>query len=216
MAESASKRRAYRSPRRQQQAAETRAAVIDSALLLFGERGWGGTGMRDVARGAGVALETVYSNFSSKSDLLMAAIDKAVVGDAEPVPLEQRPEFAKIARGSAEQRALAAASLAADINERTSGAIHALREAATSDSEAARRMQEGEQARRSDVERAAVLVAGRAVTAEECDGLWAITNVEVYRLLTVVQGWKTRQYTRWLADAMVRLLADGPRRTDKS
>jgi AcrR family transcriptional regulator len=73
-------RRAYQSARRRQQAADTRKAVVDAATRLFGERGWAATGMRDVAREAGVSVETVYANFSSKGDLLMAAIDVAVVG----------------------------------------------------------------------------------------------------------------------------------------
>ena len=90
-------RREYRSPRRQQQAAETRAAVLEAATRLFGERGWAGTGMREVAREAGVSVETVYAGFGSKSDLLMAAIDVAVVGDDEPVP----PTGARCSRPSA-------------------------------------------------------------------------------------------------------------------
>ena len=41
--------------------------------------------MRDIAKDAGVAVETVYANFGSKTELLMTAIDVGVVGDAEPV-----------------------------------------------------------------------------------------------------------------------------------
>ena len=71
-------RRTYRSTRRREQAAETQAAILEAATRLFGERGWAATGMRDVARQAGVSVETVYTGFGSKSDLLMAAIDVAV------------------------------------------------------------------------------------------------------------------------------------------
>ena len=78
-------RRAYRSSRRQQQAVANRTQVLDAALLLFADRGFAATGMRDVAREAGVSVETVYANFGSKTDLLMAAIDVGVVGDVEPV-----------------------------------------------------------------------------------------------------------------------------------
>src|SRR5829696_9045447 len=126
-------RRTYRSPHRQQQAAETRAAVLGAAVQLFGERGWAGTGMREVARAAGVSVETVYAGFGSKSDLLMAALDVAVVGDAEPVPLDQRPEFAALGSGTRQQRAMAAARLVTAVHQRTSGVYLALREAAASD-----------------------------------------------------------------------------------
>ncbi len=78
-----------------QHAVQTRAAVVEAATALFGENGWAGTGMRDVARAVGVAVETVYSNFGSKAELLLAALDVAVVGDAQQVPLAERPEFAR-------------------------------------------------------------------------------------------------------------------------
>jgi AcrR family transcriptional regulator len=204
--EQAPARRAYRSPRRRLQAAETRSAVVDAALLLFGDHGWAATGMRDVAREAGVSVETVYANFSSKSELLMAAFDVAVVGDAEPAPLSQRPEFTVLGRGNRKQRARAAAHLVTAIHQRTAGVNLALREAAASDAEAARRLREGEQRRRLNVEEGASLVIGAPATAEECDGLWAVMDVEVYRLLTDLRGWTVEKYEGWLAGAIDRLL----------
>jgi AcrR family transcriptional regulator len=177
-------RRAYRSPRREQQAAQTRAMVVAAAARLFGERGWAGTGMRDVAAAAEVSVETVYASFRSKGDLLLAAIDLAVVGDTAPVPLGQRPEFTALGSGTRQQRARATARLVTGINQRTAGMVLALREAAASDPELAERMREREQRRRINVEQGAALVAGRAVTPEEADGLWAVLAVEVYQLLT--------------------------------
>ena len=204
-------RRAYRSPRREQQAAETRSMVASAAARLFGERGWAATGMREVARAAGVSVETVYASFRSKGDLLMAALDVAVVGDAAPVPLDQRPEFAALGSGTRRQRAQASARLVTDINQRTAGVVLALREAAASDADLAERRRQREQQRRINVEQGAALVAGRAVTAEEVDGLWALVAVEVYQMLTELRGWTPRQYEHWLADVIERLLAPARR-----
>ncbi len=204
--QAAQARRPYRSPRRRLQAAETRAAVLAAAARLFGDRGWAATGMRDVARAAGVSVETVYASFRSKSDLLMAAIDVAVVGDAEPVPVDHRPEFAALGSGTRQQRARAAARFVTGVQQRTAGVVLALREAAASDAELAQRMREREQRRRINVEQGAALVAGRAVTPEECDGLWAVLAVEVYHLLTELRGWTPQQYETWLAGAIDRLL----------
>ena len=189
--QSARARRAYRSPRREQQAAETRSVVVTAAVQLFGERGWAATGMRDVARAAGVSVETVYASFRSKGDLLLAAIDIAVVGDAALVPLNQRPEFAALAAGTRRQRAAAAARLVTTINQRTAGVVLALREGAASDAGLAEQMSERERRRRITIEQGAALVAGCAVTAEEVDGLWAVLAVEVYQLLTRLRGWPT-------------------------
>jgi AcrR family transcriptional regulator len=203
--QAAGTRRAYRSPRREQQAAETRAMVLAAAARLFGERGWAATGMRDVARAAGVSVETVYASFGSKSDLLLAAIDLAVVGDAVPVPLNQRPEFAALGSGTRRQRARAAARLVTGVNQRTAGVVLALKEAAASDPELAERLREREQRRRINVEQGMTLAAGRTVTEEEADGLWAVLAVEVYQLLTGLRGWTPRQYEDWLADVIERL-----------
>src|SRR5215207_5262218 len=193
------RRRAYRSPRRQQQAAETRAAVLAAAVQLFGERGWAATGMREVARAAGVSVETVYAGFGSKSDLLLAALDVAVVGDAAPVPLARRPEFAALGRGTRHQRIAATTRL-----------YLALREAAASDPDLARRHREGEERRRVSVEQAIFLIMGRAATRQERDGLWAVGAVDVYQLLTELSGWTPQQYQTWVAAVIDRLLDQAP------
>jgi AcrR family transcriptional regulator len=182
--------------------------VVDAARRLFTERGWAGAGMRDIAGAAGVAVETVYSNFRSKADLLLAALDVAIVGDDLPVPVAERPGFAALGRGSQAERARAAARLVREINERTWGIQKALREAAASDPESglSERLTEGEERRRMNVDQGLRLVAGRPVTDTERDGLWAVLSMEVYRLLVDQSRWSASRYEEWLAEAIVRLL----------
>ena len=199
-------RRTYTSPRREQQAAETRASVLAAAGVLFSQKGWAATGVRDVATAAGVSVETVYSNFGSKSDLLMAALDVAVVGDAQPVALAGRAEFTTLGVGTLAERARAAARLVTGTHVRTAGIYLALREAAAADQSLSERMREGEERRRVSVEHGMSLVAGRSVTPLERDGLWAIVGVEVYRLLTELSGWTREEYEMWLAAVLIRLL----------
>ena len=182
--------------------------MIAAATRLFSEKGWAATGMRDVAGAAGVAIETVYANFRSKSELLTACIDLAVVADDQPEPLADRTAFAALGRGSRTQRMRAAVHLLTDIHRRTAGVILALREAAASDPELARWRRAAEARRRADVEQAAALIAGRSVTAEECDGLWAVMAVEVYELLTEHRGWTPQRYERWLVGVMDQLLPE--------
>jgi AcrR family transcriptional regulator len=200
-------RRRYDSPRRKRQAEQTRALVLDAATARFGERGWAGTGMREVAREAGVSVETIYATFGSKSDLLMAALDAAVVGDLAAIPLAERDEFGTLGEGELADRAAAAAHLARQINERTSGIRAALREGARTEPELAARQAAGERRRIVDVERAARLVAGRGVTETERDGLWALVGVDVYQLLTEHAGWSSERYEAWIADTIIRMLA---------
>lgn len=153
----------YSSAWRAQQAAETRTAVLDAARELFAEHGWSATGMRDVARATGGSVETVYAHFGSKTDVLRAAIDIAVVGDAEPVPLAERQEFAALDRGGLRERA-AAARLTRVVYERTYDLDKALREGAHGTTDLAARVRDAEPRRRHDVERAAALVADRTLT----------------------------------------------------
>ena len=200
-------RRAYRSPRRQQQAAETRAAVLAAATTLFGVRGWSATGVRDVAREAGVAVETVYANFRSKTELLMAAIDLGVVGDAAPVPLAQRPEMVRLGDGALADRVTAAAQLITDINRRISGLRRALAEAAASEPDLAAKLTQAENRRRVNIRQGLELVTGHAVDDDLRDEIWAVTGVDVFHLLTGTAGWSVPKYERWVADVLGRLLA---------
>lgn len=203
-------RREYRSPRRQQQAAETRAAIVAAAGRLFGERGWAATGMRDVAREAGVSVDTVYASFGSKSDLLMAAIDVAVVGDDEPVPLDRRAMFTALGTGSRAERLRAGGRLLTEIHGRTAGVNFALREAAASDPDLALLMSRREIARHANITEGMSLMAGRPVSPREADGLWAVTDIGIYRMLTGLRGWSAQQYEDWIVDTIDRLVADDP------
>jgi AcrR family transcriptional regulator len=203
------RRRAYDSPRRLQHAAQTRAAVLDAATRLFGERGWAGTGMRDIATAAGVAVETVYANFGGKPELLLAALDVAVVGDSEPIPLADRPEFGDLGRGTRGERLRAAARLLRQVHERTYGLGKALREAAAGDALLAKRLSEAEQRRRSNIEEAIELVTMQPVDESQRDGIWAVVSMQVYQLLVDMAGWTPDEYEDWIADTIGRLLRPG-------
>jgi AcrR family transcriptional regulator len=185
---------------------QTRADVLAAAARLFAENGWAATGMRDVARAASVSVETVYASFRSKSDLMVSALDAAVVGDAEQEPLDRRPEFTALTSGTRRRRIATAAGLVTAIHQRTAGVYLAFREAAASDIDLARRLRESEERRRISVEQGLVHVTGRAVTREERDGLWAVLSVEVYQLLTELSGWTPQQYESWAADVINRIL----------
>ena len=72
MAERVKNKRPYNSPRRQEQAAATRRAILESAQRLFEQHGYAATTMDAIAAETGVALKTVYSAFVTKSRLLRA------------------------------------------------------------------------------------------------------------------------------------------------
>ena len=197
--------RRYDSALRRRQAEQTRAAVLDAATALFSDRGWA-VAVRDIALAAGVSVETVYTHFGSKGELLKQVLDVAVVGDDDPVALADRPQFAALSRGSHGQRAAAAAALVTAINRRTVGLQRTLREASIVEAELATMLDEARARQRLNVQAGGAMVADRALTPTEADGLWAVLSMEVYELLTVSAGWSPDQYEKWLAGAILRLL----------
>ena len=194
--------RSYRSPRRAKQAEETRAAVLGAATRLFAERGWAATGMRDIAREAGVAIETVYSHFSSKTGLLQQAIDIAVVGDDAAVAMVERPEFTAIGNGSRAQRIAMAAALTADVHARTGRLARVLREAAPTDESITEMLRSTRERQRLDIAAGAELLMNRPPTVPELDGLWATLSPEMYLLLVEDSAWTVEQYRAWVAQIL--------------
>lgn len=183
--------------------------MLAAATSLFADRGWSATGMRDIAKEAGVAVETVYANFGSKTELLLTAIDVGVVGDTEPVPLSQRPDFAALGIGSFADRINVAAGMVTGINRRTWGVRRALNEAAGSEPQLAARLHELERRRRDNIRQGVEMVVGRPVEDDLLDGLWVVTGADVFCLLTQVGGRPADDYERWLATTIRRLLSRG-------
>ena len=199
-------RRQYRSPLRAQRAEETRTALIAAATRSFTERGWFGTGMREVAADAGVSTETLYSHFSSKRRLLDAVIDIAVVGDDRPLAVAERPEFAAMAQGSRSERISAAAQLIAVIHARTAAFAKVIREAASSDAQIAEVLRATRERQRRDVGAGIELILERQPTAAERDGVWAMVSPELYLLLVEESDWTPEQYEAWMAETLERVL----------
>jgi len=65
-----------RPTRREQQAEQRRAQLIETALDLFAEKGVENTTIKDIATRIGVAQGLVYHYFASKDDLLLAVIER--------------------------------------------------------------------------------------------------------------------------------------------
>src|SRR3954464_10099987 len=91
------RKRVYNSPLRAEQAQRTRTAVLDAAGRCFLDKGYAATTMKDVAAAAGVSVQTVFGQ-GSKAALLLACVDRAVVGDDEEVPLAQREMVTRLLR----------------------------------------------------------------------------------------------------------------------
>jgi len=203
--------RGYRSELRTSQADQTRQRVAEAAAALFVADGYATTTISAVARAAGVSAQTVYNTYGTKAVLLKSAYDIALVGDAEPVPLAERPEMralqtdpdpARMLRGYARLGRTVLDRVGALLWQVAAGAaagepdLVALRE--TTDRQrltgtlmVARRLAELD-----------ALTPGLPVEAAR-DRIWTLNSVEVWHLLTGSRGWSGEQYQDWVGDAMV-------------
>jgi AcrR family transcriptional regulator len=191
-------------------AEQTREAVLATAAELFSSRGWAGTSMRDIARRADVAVETVYATAGPKRELLLRVLDVAVVGDDAPVALAERPEFAALGVGDRRARVAAAAHLLTELNGRVAGLNRALAHGATADPGLTVKLQEARERQLGSYRGGIALVLGREPEQQLAEGIWAVGNSDCFLLLRESAGWSTEQYQAWLADTLFRLLGHVP------
>jgi AcrR family transcriptional regulator len=189
---------------RGEQAARTRARIIEAAEDVFAQSGFAGARIEDIAAAAGVATPTVYKTFTNKRRLLTEVVNQSMTGsDARDVAQQDWWTEQLEAPDPAEQLRLIARN-ARRIYERAGRALEVVRAAAPSDAEIADlwatitndRVSRG---RRSA--KAFVAKAGKrtALSVEDTElTLLAMTAPELYTVVTG-QGRSPAQYERWLA-----------------
>jgi AcrR family transcriptional regulator len=204
------KRRPYRSERRREQAAQTRARVLDAADALFRERGWEGTSIAAVAEAAGVSQETVYARFRTKRALLGELMERAVRGgDARPVPEQAGPRALVEAADAGTVLRLFADDISVRI-ERAAPLLSVVAAAARSEPELSELYARLHENRRSNLQVLVDALARKAPlrlsAAEALDTVFALTSPELNQLLVGQRGWTRRRYRTWLADSLQALL----------
>jgi len=214
----AKRSRPYHAPRRAEQAAATRDAIISAASKLFAEHGYAATTMAAIAAEARVTPKSVYT-LAEKSQLLLLAVDRAIVGDDEPVAMADRPEMrALLAADDPEAQARLAAQLGAPTLLRLYPIYRAFEQAAATDSALHDAWRDYQRRRRSDVRRVVRAVADAGglrpgLSVERAtDTLWALIDWHPVALLVEERGWGQAQLVRWLEDILVTLL--GPASDD--
>lgn len=208
-------KRAYRSIKRADQVAQTRRDVLASAGALFRAQGYTAVSMPVIAREAGVAVETIYRGFGSKTGLFKAVIDAAVAGGSTraDVPVEERPAIrAMIAEPDPRRQVELYAATQPGIHRRSGPLLMALARAAGTDPELDTLWREIEASRHNGQGRFVGMLATRGAlrpglsVEEGTDGLWALTSVQLYDMLVKIRGWSVERYERWLVDRLIELL----------
>jgi AcrR family transcriptional regulator len=189
-------------------ARDTRRRVIDAALRLFVEQGYLPTTMSAIAREAGVAVQTLYLAFGSKSSILSAALDVAIVGDDAPMPLIQRPWIQQLRAEEDGHRAVAL--LCREVAElfRRVAPLHVTIRAATGDAEVATLLERDQQSRYATQRQFVAILADKPGFNTELgeeratDIVYGLLSEAVYLLFCVDRGWGVADWTTWVATTL--------------
>jgi AcrR family transcriptional regulator len=200
------KSRRYDSPRRREQAAATRLAILEAAERLFVRDGYAATTMAAIAREAGVALKTVYVVFETKSGLLRALWHLRLRGDEEDVPIGERPWYRGVlAEPDAERALRLGAHQARLVKERAGALLGVIRSAALVDADVQGlwdRIESDFYAnQRAVVQTLHERGALRVDVTRGADIMWTLNHPDVWRLLVGERGWTPEQWEQWFGDA---------------
>ena len=203
----------YTSALRAAQARATRRTIVDAAARLFIEHGYGATTVDAIAEAAGVSRKTVFTSVGGKTEALKLAIDWAIVGDDEPVPMLERPHV-KLMHAEPDARRILTgyARHVREVGARTAPLHEVVRAAAGLDEEVRALAQEGGAQRIRGMRVLAQVLADRGALkpgltpAEAADVLWLLNDPGVYYRLVIEQHWDPGRYQDWLADSLVSLL----------
>jgi AcrR family transcriptional regulator len=203
----------YESPRRQEQARETRLRIVQAARDLFVAQGYGRTTMADVARTAGVAVETVYAAFRNKPALLRQVWFVGFRGYDEDVRLLHRPETqAVLAEPDLPTRLRKQAGFMTPVFRRIGPLLVALRGAAAGEPAAADMLAEFDRLRldaATQYARTARETGRLRVSEAECrDVLAATMDGALWQRLVAECGWPDDRFAAWLGELWVSMLVD--------
>ena len=203
----------YTSALRAAQARATRRAIVAAAARLFTEHGYGATTVDAIAAAAGVSRKTVFTSVGGKTEALKLAIDWAIAGDDEPVPMLERPHIKAMQHEPDARRILAAYARHVRQTAARTAPLHQVVQAAAGLDTDIRALAENSRAQRIRGMRAmAQTLADRGALkpgltpSEAADILWLLNDPSVYHRLVIEQKWDPDRYQNWLADALISLL----------
>jgi AcrR family transcriptional regulator len=199
-------RRKYDSTRRQADAEARHRRIVAEATKLFLDNGFVATSIGQIAEAAEVSAQTIYATFGSKAGVLGRAIDVAVTGDYEDVPIFDRAPALQTADDFTQY-----AGFITSLNERVAPLIRVMEQAAATDSSLAEVRDALIDRLREDCQH---WIAGmgkkvlrKGLTEAEAADVMAVTGSPyVYSFFTVDAGWSPQQYERWIAHALPQLL----------
>jgi AcrR family transcriptional regulator len=185
--------------------------MVEAAYRLFCERGYVATTMEEIAREAGVAVQTVYFTFHNKVALLKEAFDSSVLTHDDPAPPQARAWYAEFERERDGRRAIGI--LVDNVSEilRRVAPLAAAMTAAAGDPVAAEMYTKGEALRRDGYARIVAITASthglRAglTEARAVDVLFTLLSPEMFHAMSRC-GWSFSEWKGWITGLLAQQL----------
>jgi AcrR family transcriptional regulator len=201
-----SERRHYDSPRRRDQAAATREAMISAARQLFEREGYPATSIAAIAAAARVTPRTVYLGFETKAGLLRAVWNSALRGDVDGPPVAEQRWYREVIEEPNPERTLRLnARNSRRFKERSTALLQVVRDTAPLEPAIAElwdRIQVEYHANQLAVVRSLGPGALKRGLGERraADIIWTLNHPSTWIQLRALRGWTPAQYERWVGD----------------
>lgn len=210
------KKRKYDGSRRRAAAEGTRAAVLRAARDLFTSHGYAGTSVAEIARSAGVSVDTLYEAVGRKPQLLLAVHDMELAGADAPVEAEQRDYVQRIraARTAASKITIYTEALAR-LLPRTVPLLESLRAAGETDPACQEVYQAVRERRAANMRLFAADLRSTGELRDDLDEdtvailVWSM-NAPEYYLLIRSRGRTPEQFAAMVRDVWIRTLLRKP------
>ena len=215
-------RRSYDSPRRQEQARQTRQAILDVARRLFLDVGFTSTTIAAIASEVGVSVDTIYKAFGGKPGLVRAICEQGLAGEG-PVHAEIRSDALQTTEPDPRVIMRGIGKLAAEVAPRVAPIMLLVRDAALTDPDMAALKSDFDDQRLErmihnarNLSDAGHLREGLSVE-EAGEIMWTYSSEELYELLVIKRGWSAERFGGFIAAALTAALLplptnDGARR----
>jgi AcrR family transcriptional regulator len=204
--------RRYNAPRRAEQAARTRQAILEATRDLFVSQGYTASTIAEIAARAEVAVDTIYATIGRKPALMRALVESAISGTDHAVPAEERDYVQRTMQApTARAKFTAYAEGLVAVHRRLAPIFLSLRDAAAHDPDCATLWKEINDRRAANMLRFATdLRATKELRpdltdTEVADVIWTMNAAEYFDLLTQ-RGWPPERIGAWLTEAWARLL----------
>lgn len=198
-------KRGYDSSRRQRQAAQTRADILQAARRLFSEGGYAATTIEAIAAAAQVSPATVYTVFGAKAGIL-AALQRLM---QEEVDYDARVRDVEAVAGNPPELIAAGVRISVSFPAQHADIIAALLSARGTDPDVDEFLHRGlgVEHRNGWGYAVAALASQHALRpglseTEAGDLAAALTRVEVYRVLNGELGWSRDRITEVLTTVL--------------